>query len=94
MIKRKERKKRKKIRERGTGWCMLPERKRPRQAAINGDMELAGVGQKEAMVHGFRFRLNWEKEESDASPFQTINAVEEAVSEKVHGGAMAGSSLE
>jgi len=31
--------------------------------------------------------LNWEKEESDASPFQTINAVEEAVSEKVHGGA-------
>jgi len=32
--------------------------------------------------------LNREKEESDASPFQTINAVEEAVSEKVHGGAM------
>ena len=45
-------------------------------------------------MHGFRFRLNWEKEESDASPFQTINAVEEAVSEKVHGGAMAGSSPE
>jgi len=32
--------------------------------------------------------LNWEKEESDASPFQTINAVEEAVSQKVHGDAM------
>ena len=26
--------------------------------------------------------------QSDVSPFQTINAVEEAVSEKVHGGAM------
>jgi len=32
--------------------------------------------------------LNLEKEESDASPFQTINAVQEAVFEKVHGGAM------
>jgi len=32
--------------------------------------------------------LNWEKEESDASPFQPINVVEEAVSEKVHGDAM------
>ena len=39
-------------------------------------------------MHGFRFRKNREREESDASPFQTINAVEEAVSEKVHGGAM------
>ena len=39
-------------------------------------------------MHGFRFRTHWEKEESDASPFQPINAVEEAVSEKVHGGAM------
>ena len=39
-------------------------------------------------MHGFRFRLNWEKEESDASPFHPKNAVEEAVSEKVHGGAM------
>jgi len=38
--------------------------------------------------------LHWEKEESDVSPFQTINAVEEAVSEKVHGGTMAGSSPE
>ena len=38
-------------------------------------------------MHGFQFRLNWEKEESDASPFHPINAVEEAVSEKVHGGA-------
>jgi len=32
--------------------------------------------------------LNWQKEESDASPFQTINAVEEVVSEKVHDDAM------
>ena len=32
--------------------------------------------------------MNREKEESDASPFQPINAVEEAVSEKVHGDAM------
>ena len=32
--------------------------------------------------------MNWEKEESDASPFQPINAVEEAVFEKVHGDAM------
>ncbi len=39
-------------------------------------------------MHGFRFRLNWEKEESDASPFHPINAVKEAVSEKVHGGAI------
>ena len=39
-------------------------------------------------MHGFRFRLNWEKEESDASPFHPINAVEEAVSEKVHDGAI------
>ena len=39
-------------------------------------------------MHDFRFRLNWEKEESDASPFHPINAVEKAVSEKVHGGAM------
>ena len=54
------------------------------------------VGRKEAhrskriRTYGayFWFCLNWEKEESDASPFQTINAVEEAVSEKVHGGAM------
>jgi len=39
-------------------------------------------------VHGFRFRTHWEKEESNASPIHPINAVEEAVSEKVHGGAM------
>ena len=39
-------------------------------------------------MHGFRFRTHWEKEESNASPIHPINAVEEAVSEKVHGGAM------
>jgi len=35
-------------------------------------------------VHGFQFRLNWEKEESDASPFPTKGAVGEAVSAEVH----------
>ena len=39
-------------------------------------------------MQGFQFRLNWEKEESDASPFPTKGAVEEAVSVEVHDGAM------
>ena len=47
--------------------------------------ELSGWG---ATVHGFRFRKHWEREESDVSPFPTINAVGEAVSAEVHDDAM------
>ena len=86
MIKRKKKEKK----ERGRGGT--PARAGQRHGGGHGFRpKLAGANGSGATVHGFRFRLNWEKEESDASPFQTINAVEEAVSEKVHGGAMAGS---
>ena len=62
-----------------------PESEKNTVATMAGRQKVTRV---EQMGSCFRFRLNWEKEESDASPFPTISAVVEAVSAEVHGGAM------
>ena len=86
-LKEKKEKEKKQIRKRGKGCA--PARAEQSYGGGHGFRpKLVGANGSAATVHGFRFRLNQEKEESDASPFQTINAVEEAVSEKVHGDAM------
>ena len=84
-LKEKKIKIKKREREEGDGAQSTTCQNTVATTASSSSPELSGGG---ATVHGFRFRLNWEKEESDASPFHPINAVEEAVSEKVHGGAM------